>query len=113
MKNAMSRREFFSALFTPGPETPSDPFAGMSLPPEFTPAMLAAEAGHLGLDTGKMTEAELRRAVLATMYAQAPAGMDGTGATETDSTGASPVPAEKAERSGDAQSAPGRGGETT
>jgi hypothetical protein len=72
MSAVMSRREFFSSLFTRG-QAVADPCAGSLLPPEFTPEVLRAEAARMGLDTRQMTESEMAEAVFRAMYAQAPA----------------------------------------
>ena len=47
---------------------------GVGLPPEFTPALLRAEAGRLGLDAERLTPGELAAAILKAMYARAPTG---------------------------------------
>lgn len=52
---------------------------GIALPPEFTPALLRAEAGRLGLDAERLTPGELAAAVLKAMYARAPHGAGQTG----------------------------------
>ena len=53
------------------PETP--------LPPEFSPAMLRAEAERLGLDPDRIGAGELASAVMRAMYARAPEGAGRTG----------------------------------
>lgn len=52
---------------------------GLALPPEFTPALLRAEAGRLGLDAERLTPDELAAAVMRAMYARAPEGAGHTG----------------------------------
>ena len=60
-----------------GPEYGGMP--GGVLPPEFTPALLRAEAGRLGLDAERLTPGELAAAILKAMYARAPHGAGQTG----------------------------------
>ena len=66
-----------------GPPPDSGPghgwMPGGVLPPEFTPALLRAEAGRLGLDAESLTPGELAAAVLKAMYARAPGGAGQTG----------------------------------
>ena len=50
-----------------------------SLPPEFSPAMLRAEAERLGLDPDRIGAGELASAVMRAMYARAPEGAGRTG----------------------------------
>ena len=49
------------------------------LPPEFSPAMLRAEAERLGLDPDRIGAGELASAVMRAMYARAPEGAGRTG----------------------------------
>ena len=76
----MSRRAFLGFRFSEEdagtrdgvpPETP--------LPPEFSPAMLRAEAERLGLDPDRIGAGELASAVMRAMYARAPEGAGRTG----------------------------------
>lgn len=46
--------------------------AGMMLPPEFSPAMLRAQARQLGLDPDTMSEDKIALAVIEAMNAQRP-----------------------------------------
>ena len=76
----MSRRAFLGFRFSeedagtrdvPGGVPPETP-----LPPEFSPAMLRAEAG---LDPDRIGAGELASAVMRAMYARAPEGAGRTG----------------------------------
>lgn len=69
----------FGAEVSGGPEGAGGPGnagmpGGVGLPPEFTPALLRAEARRLGLDPGRLDPGELAAAVLRAMYARAPHG---------------------------------------
>lgn len=76
----MNRRDFLSGRFASGKQdrAPSSGFGGsgtdvrMMLPPEFSPAMLKAQAGQLGLDPDSMSEEEIALAVIEAMNAQRP-----------------------------------------
>ena len=86
----MNRREFLSGRFAlrkqeraplygfggSGPDgsgTDGSVFdAGMMLPPEFSPAMLRAQARQLGLDPDTMSEDKIALAVIEAMNAQRP-----------------------------------------
>ncbi|MDO4840024.1 MAG: apoptosis regulator Bcl-2 [Desulfovibrionaceae bacterium] len=76
----MNRRDFLSGRFAFGKQesAPSSGFgsrgteAGMMLPPEFSPAMLKAQARQLGLDPDTMSEEEIALAVIKAMNAQRP-----------------------------------------
>ena len=79
----MSRRAFLGFRFSeedagtrdvPGGVPPETP-----LPPEFSPAMLRAEAERLGLDPDRIGAGELASAVMRAMYARAPEGAGRTG----------------------------------
>ena len=86
----MNRRDFLSGRFASAKQerAPSSGFggsgpdgsgtdgsvfdAGMMLPPEFSPAMLRAQARQLGLDPDTMSEDKIALAVIEAMNAQRP-----------------------------------------
>ena len=81
----MNRRDFLSGRFALRKQerAPSSGFggsgtdgsvfdAGMMLPPEFSPAMLRAQARQLGLDPDTMSEDKIALAVIEAMNAQRP-----------------------------------------
>ena len=76
----MNRRDFLSGRFASAkqeraPLSGSDGSvfdAGMMLPPEFSPAMLRAQARQLGLDPDSMSEDKIALAVIEAMNAQRP-----------------------------------------
>lgn len=86
----MNRRDFLSGRFASAKQerAPSSGFggsgtdgsgtdcsvfdAGMMLPPEFSPAMLRAQARQLGLDPDTMSEDKIAIAVIEAMNAQRP-----------------------------------------
>ena len=81
--NSTSRRNFLRGVWRahPLPVTDEDSFlaadpealpALMTLPPEFSSAMLHMEGQRLGLPVEAMEEEDLARAVLRAMYAGAP-----------------------------------------
>ncbi|WP_337430314.1 apoptosis regulator Bcl-2 [Bilophila sp.] len=74
----MSRRAFLRFRFSEEDAGERD-VPGGSLPPEFSPAMLRAEAERLGLDPDRTGAGELASAVMRAMYARAPEGAGRTG----------------------------------
>ena len=79
----MSRRAFLGFRFSEEDAGTRDVPGGVppetSLPPEFSPAMLRAEAERLGLDPDRIGAGELASAVMRAMYARAPEGAGRTG----------------------------------
>ena len=79
----MSRRTFLGFRFSEEDAGTRDVPGGVppetSLPPEFSPAMLRAEAERLGLDPDRIGAGELASAVMRAMYARAPEGAGRTG----------------------------------
>ena len=73
----MSRRAFLGFRFSEEDAGTRDVPGG--LPPEFSPAMLRAEAERLGLDPDRIGAGELASAVMRAMYARAPEGAGRTG----------------------------------
>ena len=79
----MSRRAFLGFRFSEEDAGTRDVPGGVppetSLPPEFSPAMLRAEAERLGLDPDRIGAGELASAVMRAKYARAPEGAGRTG----------------------------------
>ena len=79
----MSRRAFLGFRFSEEDAGTRDVPGGVppetSLPPEFSPAMLRAEAERLGLDPDRIGAGELASAGMRAMYARAPEGAGRTG----------------------------------
>ena len=79
----MSRRAFLGCRCSEAVAGPRDGPGGYppasALPPEFSPAMLRAEAERLGLDPDRIGAGELASAVMRAMYARAPEGAGRTG----------------------------------
>ena len=75
----MSRRAFLGFRFSEEDAGTRDVPPETSLPPEFSPAMLRAEAERLGLDPDRTGAGELASAVMRAMYARAPEGAGRTG----------------------------------
>lgn len=77
----MTRRDFLGFRFVAGdgggPPRSLPPEA--ALPPEFSPALLRAEAVRLGLDPDRIGGEELASAIMHAMYARAPEGGGRTG----------------------------------
>lgn len=88
----MSRRAFLGFRFSEEDGRTRDVPGGVppetSLPPEFSPAMLRAEAERLGLDPDRIGAGELASAVMRAMYARAPEGAGRTGIRELRKGGA-------------------------
>ena len=84
----MSRRAFLGFRFSEEDAGTRDVPGGFppetSLPPEFSPAMLRAEAERLGLDPDRTGAGELASAVMRAMYARAPQGRGASHASEED-----------------------------
>ena len=75
----MSRRAFLGFRFSGTRDVPGGVPPETPLPPEFSPAMLRAEAERLGLDPDRIGAGELASAVMRAMYARAPEGAGRTG----------------------------------
>ena len=79
----MSRRAYLPIRFSeepaPTPDVPGPVPPDTPQPPEFSPAMLRAEAERLGLDPDRIGAGELASAVMRAMYARAPEGAGRTG----------------------------------
>ena len=77
----MSRRAFLGVRFSEEDAGTRDVPGGVppetSLPPEFSPAMLRAEAERLGLDPDRIGAGELASAVMRAMYAALRKGQGG------------------------------------
>lgn len=65
----LSRRDFLRGVWRRKEPEPGED-ADVTLPPEFTPSLLRAEAGHLGLDADSLSEGELASAIMRAMRAQ-------------------------------------------
>lgn len=79
----MSRRAFLGFRFSAGDAGAAGVPGGFppeaALPPDFSPALLRAEAERLGLDPDRIGAGELASAVMRAMYARAPEGAGRTG----------------------------------